>query len=208
MRTEPRSADILRISSSAAASWSQTETRSAARTCLAALATSPSMVSRSKGAASLLATARMGSRSRADRSRSGVAAPMWGSIPQSSPSIHLSRRQVRDLSVTWRAQCRSEREALRIRRRVVLALDGEAGCERAAVGDAVAEGVVGRRLRAAEATQIRKVVSGGIVAGGAGGVFALLLPLLVDLVAAGGRAGRRFELRCRLRFRGDRIGGD
>src|SRR5450759_41430 len=54
---------------SAAASYSHTVPRSARRTCLAALTTSDSMVLRSKGAASLLVTARIASMSGTERRR-------------------------------------------------------------------------------------------------------------------------------------------
>ena len=58
---------ISRTSWSASASYSQTEPRSACRTCLAALTTSDSIDMRSNGAASLAVTARIASMSDTER---------------------------------------------------------------------------------------------------------------------------------------------
>src|ERR1700675_1377525 len=68
-RTGAMPAAISRTSCSAAGSYSQTDPRSARRTCLAALTTSDNMVLRSNGAASLLVTARIASMSGTERRR-------------------------------------------------------------------------------------------------------------------------------------------
>src|ERR1700682_3705301 len=68
-RTGAMPAAISRTSCSAAGSYSQTDPRSARRTCLAALTTSDNMVLRSNGAASLLVTARIASISDTERRR-------------------------------------------------------------------------------------------------------------------------------------------
>src|SRR5919201_2492339 len=109
MRVEPTS-PMSRTSSSVAGSCNHTETRSAARPCRAALATSASMVCRSKGAASLLATARMGSRSRADRPRNGVAPPMGRSIAQTLPSLEMPPPSI----LSARRIARKERDMTRL----------------------------------------------------------------------------------------------
>ena len=56
-------------SSSVTGSWSQTEPRSACRTCFAAFTTSPSIVIRSNGAASAFVTPRIARRSRIESGR-------------------------------------------------------------------------------------------------------------------------------------------
>ena len=68
-RTGAMPVAISSTSSFAAGSYSQTEPRSACNTCFAALTTSASIVMRSNGAASLLVTARITSRSGTPRLR-------------------------------------------------------------------------------------------------------------------------------------------
>src|ERR1700730_3166166 len=87
-RTGAMPAAVSRTSCSAAGSYSQTDPRSAPRTCLAALTTAHIMVLRSNGAASLLVTARIASMSGTERRRLFGRALM---LPDHNPKAAGSR---------------------------------------------------------------------------------------------------------------------